>query len=207
MDYLRELTDNAFELAIVDPPYNVGASDGNFGSRASCASYKDPKMHHYSNHDSTPGPEYFKQLFRVSQNQIIWGSNYYPENLHHSGAIVWDKLTTGPLSDCEIAFQSFSKLVTKFTSQWSGFKKGGETKNHKIRVHPNQKPVKLYKWLLTNYAKEGDRILDTHLGSGSSAIASHELGFDFVGIELDEDYFKVAQKRFKQMTAQKDLFR
>ena len=205
MGYMATLPDKAFDLAIVDPPYAVGASDGNFGGKKLKPSMISGKLNgkHYANHDVTPDEYYFSELFRVSKNQIIWGSNYYPQHLKHSGAIVWDKLTTGPLSDCEIAFQSFNKLVYKYTQAWTGFNKGGD--KHQ-RIHPNQKPVKLYEWLLTNYAKPGQRILDTHLGSGSSAIAAHNLGFQLVGIELDEDYFNAACQRIENEQRQKRMF-
>lgn len=197
MEYMATLPDKAFELAIVDPPYNVGASDGKFGGKKSHPSLISGKLNgkHYANHDKTPDKEYFNELFRVSKNQIIWGSNYYPQYLYHSGAIIWDKLTTGPLSDCEIAFQSFNKLVIKFTHPWSGFNKGCDKSQ---RIHPNQKPINLYQWLLKNYAKQGDKILDTHLGSGSSAIAADIMGFDFTGLEIDKDYFEAALDRFNR---------
>jgi site-specific DNA-methyltransferase (adenine-specific) len=201
MEYMKTIPDKHFDLAIVDPPYNVSASDGKFGGQKSKPSLISNKTNakHYANHNKTPDEEYFNELFRISKNQIIWGSNYYPQYLYHSGAIVWDKLTTGPLSDCELAFQSFNKLVYKYTQAWTGFNKGGDTST---RIHPNQKPVKLYDWLLKNYAKEGDKILDTHLGSGSSAIAAHYAGFEFVGCELDTDYYKAACERFNEATKQ-----
>ena len=205
MDAMAQMKDNEYSLAIVDPPYNVGSSDGRFGGSAKKPSRISGKLNakHYANHDKTPDREYFNQLFRISVNQIIWGSNYYPQHLYHSGAIIWDKLTTGPLSDCEIAFQSFNKLVTKFTHAWTGFNKGGDKSE---RVHPNQKPINLYKWLLKNYAKEGDTILDTQLGSGSSRIAARDMGFDFTGYEIDKDYFDAAEKRFQIHIQQQTIF-
>ncbi len=201
MDLMREFPDKHFDLAIVDPPYNVGASDGKFGQNTS--DYKVATMKHYSNHNKTPNRDYFQELFRVSKNQIIWGSNYYPQYLYHSGAVIWHKKTFGPLSDCEIAFHSFNKLVRYYYQEWVGFNKGGEKVD---RVHPNQKPVRLYKWLLSQYAKEGDKILDTHLGSGSIAIACHYMGFDLTGSELDKDYFQAMQKRIKEETKQVSMF-
>jgi len=196
MDFMRNLPDNAYSLAIVDPPYAVGASDGKFGGGESKPSMVSGKRNakHYANHNKTPDADYFTQLFRVSKNQIIWGLNYYPQHLSHSGAIVWDKMTTGPLSDCELAYQSFNKLVTKYTQAWTGFNKGGEKTE---RCHPNQKPVRLYEWLLTNYAKPGDTILDTHGGSMSSVIACINLGFDITCIEKDPDYFEAAKQRIE----------
>lgn len=200
MDYMAGLEDNAFELAIVDPPYAVGANDGTFGNRIKDS--RSSSLKKYANADEVPKSDYFTELRCVSKNQIVWGANYYPEHFTHTGAIVWHKKVDGPLSDCEIAFQSFDKKVKYCWAEWQGFLTGGE---NVIRIHPNQKPVKLYNWLLANYAKEGDRILDTHLGSGSSAIAAHYAGFDFVGCELDKDYYDAAVERFHAETAQQAL--
>jgi site-specific DNA-methyltransferase (adenine-specific) len=192
LEFMQNFPDNYFELAIVDPTYNVGASDGKFGNRTKDS--KTSNLKHYANHDKTPNKDYFDELFRISQNQIIWGSNYYPQFLHHSGAIIWHKKTVGPLSDCEIAFQSFNKLVKYYYHEWFGFNKGSEKNTD--RMHPNQKPVALYRWLLKNYGNPGDKILDTHLGSGSSRIAADMEGFDFYACELDADYFTASCKRF-----------
>jgi len=199
--------DKYFDLAIVDPPYAVGASDGNFGGKAAKPSKISGKLNakHYANHDVVPDQAYFDELFRVSKNQIIWGANYYPQYLWHSGWIVWDKLTTGPLSDCELAFQSINKLVEKFTSAWTGFNKQDYTGLSKQRIHPNQKPVSLYKWTLEKYAKPGNLILDTHVGSASSLIACHDMGFDAVGFELDEDYYRESKQRLDDFMAQPRL--
>ena len=203
---MAEYEDNHFDLAIVDPPYNVGASDGRFGGKKSKPSIVGGKVgaKNYTNHDSTPNKDYFNELFRVSKNQIVWGSNYYPQHLYHSGAVVWDKKNDNNhvLSDCEIAFQSFSKLVNIVRIAWAGFYKEDDREEYKYRVHPNQKPVRLYKWLLTKYAKQGDLILDTHVGSASSLIACEDMGFEYVGFELDEDYYKAAQKRLKQFRSE-----
>lgn len=196
MEYMETLPDKAFELSIVDPPYAVGASDGRFGARKNSKTYN--KLKHYANANTTPKKEYFDELFRVSKNQIIWGANYYPEYLYHSGWIVWDKLTTGPLSDCELAFQSINKLVIKYTNEWSGFRKGNKEERETVRIHPNQKPVSLYRWLLKNFAHTGDKILDTHGGSGSSVIACIEMGFPIVWIEKDPDYYDAALDRIRR---------
>jgi len=202
MEFMKDKPDNYYDLAIVDPPHNVGASDGKFGQNSK--DYHSATMKHYANNNKTPSIEYFKEMFRVSKNQIIWGSNYYPQYLEHSGAIIWHKKSVGPLSDCEIAYQSFNKLVKYCFFEWFGFNKGFESGVE--RVHPNQKPVQLYKWTLQNYAKEGDKILDTHGGSFSSAIACHMEGFDLDICELDGDYFNDAVKRFKLNTIQERLF-
>ena len=202
MTYMRDCNDNAFDLAIVDPPYAVNASDGNFGGKKNAPSNTGVLNKHYANHDVLPDQDYFDELFRVSKNQIIWGANYYPQYLNHSGWIVWDKLTTGPLSDCELAYQSINKLVEKYVCAWSGFNKQESPRYHKGKIHPNQKPVVLYEWLLKKYAKPGDKILDTHLGSASSAIAAYYFGCDFIGTELDSDYYKLASTRFDNETSQ-----
>ncbi len=148
-----------------------------------------------------PTKEYFEQLFRVSINQIIWGGNCFglPAN---KGFVIWDKKNEGRnFSEIEYAWMSSPSIPRKFTFGVLNSNPNRE----KNKIHPTQKPVKLYEWLLTNYAIEGDKILDTHLGSGSSAIAAHNLGFDFVGMEIDRDYYEAAQKRFKLVTAQKRL--
>jgi len=202
MEGMARYPDKYFDLAIVDPTYAVGASDGTFGNKG-IYTERGKKMKHYANYNKCPEKEYFIELFRLSKNQIIWGSNYYPQFLYHSGAIIWDKKLTGsPMSDCEIAFQSFNKLVKKCTIEWNGFLKGNDKS---IKIHPNQKPIHLYKWLLHNYAKQGDKILDTHLGSGSSRIAAYQMGFDFTAFELDKEYFLAQEKRYKAYIAQLKL--
>tara|TARA_R110000751_G_scaffold251051_1_gene350536 strand:+ start:65 stop:682 length:618 start_codon:yes stop_codon:yes gene_type:complete len=204
MEYMKGLEDNAFELAIVDPPYGIGESGGNESrNRVASNSYKRKDWD-----ISAPNKDYFIELQRVSKNQIIWGANHFMQNiaLGSSCWIVWDKLTgESDFADCELAYTSFKTAVRKFQFRWSGMLQG-DMKNKEVRIHPTQKPVKLYEWLLSNYAKEGDRILDTHTGSASSAIAAHYGGFDFVGCELDEDYYKAASVRFDRETAQIDIF-
>ena len=133
----------------------------------------------------------------------MWGFNYYPQYFNHSGCIVWDKLTTGPLSDCEIAWQSINKLVIKYTHAWTGFNKGGDKS---IRIHPNQKPTKLYKWILKNYAKPDFKIIDTHAGSGSSIISFLDFGCDWIGFEIDKDPHKSATERIENHKKQLKLF-
>jgi site-specific DNA-methyltransferase (adenine-specific) len=204
MEYLATCQDNAFELAIVDPPYGIGEGGqrNRTGDRPT-AKWKNPKSQIYKIFDDSkiPKQEYFDEIKRVSNNQIVWGGNYFSEKLNASkGWIVWNKKADikEKLSMAELAWSSFDKKVNVYEHLWVGFKK-----KHKVkRIHPTQKPVELYEWLLMNYAKEGDRILDTHLGSGSIAIACHNLGFDLVGCELDTDYFNAAQKRLKQHESQ-----
>jgi site-specific DNA-methyltransferase (adenine-specific) len=204
MEYMAMLPDKAFDLAIVDPPYFELAGNGNFyGSEVSGTGVK--RLSKKSNHWEVPNEEYFSELLRVSSNQIIWGCNYYAKYIPNIGRIIWDKKNdTSTFSNAEIASQSFSKGVFIFRHLWNGMcQECGEKES---RIHPTQKPVKLYEWLLTNYAKQGQRILDTHLGSGSSAIAANNLGFDFVGMELDADYFAAACKRIEQARKQERLF-
>lgn len=207
LNIMRDIPDKYFELAIVDPPYNVGASDGNFGRGPKGGYRKDLK--HYANHNITPDKKYFDELFRISQNQIIWGSNYYPEFLKHNGAIVWIKkdYNFGILSDAEIAYNSNNKMVQIFRYNWSGFNKGNNSKDEKVSIiHPNQKPVALYRWLLINYAKPGDKIIDTHSGSGSCAIACLLEKHDFLAIEKDVDYWKASVERYETEISQGKLF-
>jgi len=150
--------------------------------------------------NNLPTKEYFNELFRVSKNQIIWGGNYFINNLKNTSCfVVWDKQNgTNNMADCELAWSSFKSSVRMYSGH---IFKGIGCTNYKP-IHPTQKPVKLYEWLLMNYAKEGDKILDTHLGSGSIAIAAHNLGFDLEGYELDKEYFEAAKKRLKQHQSQ-----
>ena len=154
-----------------------------------------------------PENEYFDELLRVSKNQIVFGANHFISRIPIDSPcwIVWDKDNTGNFADCELAWTSFKSAVRKYEFRWNGMLQGNMS-NKEIRIHPTQKPVALYEWLLTRYAKPGDKILDTHLGSGSSRIAAYNLGFDFVGCEIDEDYFKAQEERFKKHTAQLSLF-
>ncbi len=205
LDYMRECEDNAFDLAIVDPPYGIDvAKTGKVGGKK-CAPVNEYTP---SEWDAAPPPkEYFIQLERVSVNQIIWGANHFMGLLAKSSPcwVVWDKDNSGNFADCELAYTSFKTAVRKYSFRWNGMLQGN-MKNKQIRIHATQKPIQLYDWLLTNYAKPTDRILDTHLGSGSSAIAAHYFGCDFVGIEIDKDYFDAAKARFAAETAQLDIF-
>ena len=213
MEYMKGLEDNAFELAIVDPPYGINF-DGNttVKGKGGKASTFGNKQHHEKKAWDTcrPAPEYFAELQRISKNQIVWGGNYFADLLPpKKGWIFWDKKITNAkntnFSDGELAWTSSDGILRRFTYDWIGFGYLNNPQKEK-KIHPTQKPVKLYEWLLANYAKEGDKILDTHLGSGSSAIAAHYGGFDFVGCELDEDYFKAASERIERETAQLDMF-
>ena len=195
MEYMATLPDKAFDLAIVDPPYGIGNWVQDTGDlRRNGESVKWNEEHH------RPDSEYFSELKRISKERIIWGANYYNCFENQMGAIIWDKRNPNPkFSKAEIASYSRLKRVDLFVLPYYGFV--GEEKC----FHPCAKPIALYRYLLHNYAKPGDKILDTHLGSGSSAIAAHKMGFDFVGCELDKDYYDAACKRFKEQTAQLSL--
>ena len=208
MDYMATLPDKHFELAIVDPPYGIGENGDRSNSRAKLAISQDYKS--FAGGDKEPASaEYFIELVRISKNQIIWGANHFADRLLCPKSpcwIVWDKVTgDSDFADSELAYTSFKTAVRNFRFQWSGMLQG-DRKNKEVRIHPTQKPIKLYEWLLTNYAKQGDKILDTHLGSGSSAIAANNLGFEFVGMELDEDYFKASVNRFINESKQERMF-
>lgn len=195
MEAMRQMPDKAFELAIVDPPYGIGnfipSNISRTGRRASAK---------VTWNDKTPSDEYFEQLERISKERIIWGANYYNCFSSRGGAVVWNKGDANPIfSQCEIASLSFQKRVDYININWqSGFHR----ENIEHVIHPCQKPVALYEWLLKNYAKPGDKILDTHLGSGSSRIAAYNMGFEFVGYEIDEDYFKAQEERFQAHISQ-----
>ena len=203
---MREYPDKYFDLAIVDPPYGIGIS----GQKEKKQGKKsDRKYHEEKNWDlSIPEKEYFLELFRVSKNQIIWGANYFAEHLPNSmGWIVWDKNNgTTKFSDCELAFTSFNCAVRKYQFTWNGMLQEN-MKDKENRIHPTQKPISLYEFCLQfAKAEKGMKILDTHLGSGSSRIAAYRNGFDFVGFEIDKDYFEAQEKRFKTELIQPRLF-
>jgi site-specific DNA-methyltransferase (adenine-specific) len=202
---MKRYPDVFFDLAIVDPPFSIGRGNGSFGRGGRKS--KQPKkyrkdLENYVNHNVLPNKEYFDELFRVSKNQIIWGANYYPQYLYHSGWIFWDKCKKdGLMSQGELAFQSFDKKIKVFKHEWEGFRKAKSSffeGEPKTIIHPNQKPIALYDWCFEQYAKEGYKILDTHLGSGSSRISAYKKGFYFVGCELSEKYFNNGCERFNR---------
>jgi site-specific DNA-methyltransferase (adenine-specific) len=192
MDFMRGLPDKAYDLAIVDPEYGIGRD----GSLKTTSSHGGRKAHEFKGWDSKPpDAEYFKELFRVSKNQIIWGGNYFTRHLPGSmGWIFWDKGQRICNSDGELAFTSFDRALRVVHYNRVELLLDGT-------IHPTQKPVKLYRWLVRNYAKPGDRILDTHGGSMSIAIACYDLGFDLDLCELDKDYFQAGQKRLDDHVA------
>lgn len=203
MELMKRYPDNYFDLAIVDPPYGIGAdkAQNNGGEKFGYKKYKD------SDWDSEiPTAEYFKELFRVSKNQIVWGGNYMTEHLNPSmGWIIWDKGQRGfSLADGEMAWTSFNKAMRIFEFSRAGCIKSNNTMIEKF--HPTAKPFELYKYCLEKYAKQGDKILDTHLGSGSIAIACHDYKFELTACELDTEYYNKAMERINNHVAQQKLF-
>lgn len=191
MKLMSRYEDNYFDLAIVDPPYgiDINSSGTHFKEKYQVKDWDK----------NTPDDEYFKELMRVSKNQIIWGGNYFLDRLGNCKCfIVWDKKIAEDMSFamCEMA--------------WTSFKNGAKiyktTAMQLNRIHPTQKPIELYEWILMKYAKEGNKILDTHLGSGSIALACHNLGYDLTACELDKEYYEAALKRIEQHKAQTRLF-
>ena len=215
MEYMRALPDHAFDLAVVDPPYYSNAySIITPGGNLSTTGIERRKydMPHWT----PPSQEYFDELFRISKNQIIFGINYFPINPGW-GRIVWDKCKDNgtDFSDCEIAYCSLIKHVKIFRFLWNGMLQGkpndgtkaqGNKALNEIRIHPTQKPVALYRWIFKEFAKCSDKIIDTHLGSQSSRIAAYDAGLDFVGIEIDPNYYKLGEERFASHASQLNLF-
>ncbi len=215
MEAMKDMPDNQFDLAIVDPPYAIGADVGQnraaesrIRAKGKNKSGRGWKEYRKTNWDNTiPPNEYFIELFRVSKIQIIWGGNYFSYLWKFSNSfIIWNKQQREfSLADGELAWYSKTNKAMRIFD----FSRGGALANNKNnggRIHPTQKPVKLYEWLLMKYAKDGDKILDTHLGSGSIAIACHNLGFDLTGYEIDKEYFEEAKKRIEQHKQQGRLW-
>ena len=208
MELMSRYKDNHFDLAIVDPPYGIGFGTFNRTNKASDGTRVKADKYKNSNwDDGIPNEEYFKELFRVSKNQIIWGGNYFPFIWSYGGKgfIYWHKGNPVPnFADGELAWTSFNKVAKQFDYRYYGNLEGNTSASEKH--HPTQKPVKLYEWLLMNYAKEGDKILDTHLGSGSIAIACHNLGYDLTACELDKEYYNAAMERIEEHKQQLTMF-
>ena len=207
MELMSQYEDNHFDLAIVDPPYGIGECGKTNKSRGKLAVAKDYKPFTGEDLDAPP-LEYFKEVERVSKNQIIWGANHFIERISKNSScwIVWDKITgESDFADCELAWTSFKTAVRQFRFQWSGMLQG-DMKNKEHRIHPTQKPVKLYDWLLYKYAEKGQKILDTHMGSGSIAIACHYAKTPLVACELDKEYYDLACERIERETRQTELF-
>lgn len=214
MEVMKSLPDKAFDLAIVDPPYFSGPERRQFyGRRVSNIGVQ--RIYKESEKWEIPTAEYFDELQRVARHYIVWGCNYFNYVFAH-GRIVWDKCNGSSFSDCEIAATDLIKSVRLFPFMWNGMLQGksiyegrvmqGNKKLNEKRIHPTQKPVALYIWLLQKFAKPGWKILDTHLGSGSIAIACHNLGFSLLGIEKDEHYYRAAINRFEFYCKEPNLF-
>lgn len=206
MEYMKTLPDKCFDLVIADPPYGIKEDGLKNHSRSKLA-----KAQEYTPKDwdkEAMPKEFFDELIRVSKNQIIWGANHFISQIPYDSPcwIVWDKDNgNNDFADCELAWTSFNTAVRRFKYRWAGMLQEN-MKNKERRIHPTQKPVDLYGWLLLNYAKEGDIIFDPMMGSESSRIAAHRLGFDYVGCERDEEYFLNGNKRFEEETKQLQLF-
>lgn len=221
MEGMAQFQDGYFDLAIVDTPYGIG-EDGksnhsrnkafgskSFGEKNSQKRIIQAKKYDIKSWDhSPPDVSYFVELQRVSKNQIIWGANHFISRIPNDSPcwIVWDKDNSGDFADCELAYTSFRTAVRKFKWRWNGMLQEKMGADKEERIHPTQKPVPLYKWLLSKYAKQGDRILDTHAGSCSSLIACMDMGFDYIGFEIDVDYYHAATKRIEQYKSQLKLF-
>lgn len=212
MNFMSTCKDKQFDLAIVDPPYGIGNTTTSAGNKHRKTLHKRVKWN-----DKIPGKKYFNELYRISKNQIIWGCNYFYPYIKVPGRIVHYKkpfqdLNKGKIKfcPCDLASQSFDNRIEYFEYNWYGNTQNGKTNwdnsGPDARIHPTQKPIALYKWLLKKYAKLGDTILDTHLGSMSSVIACIDGGFDITGCELDPDYFEAGVKRVKNHVSQLDMY-
>ena len=203
---LKRYADNHFDLAIVDPPYGIDINNQSQGKGGGVA-----KKIEYTKKDwdkQAPNIDYFNELMRVSKNQIIWGANHFIEKIPYNAScwIVWNKENgETDFADCELAWTSFETAVRIFKWKWAGMLQQN-MKDKEQRIHPTQKPVALYEWILSKYAKQNDLILDTHLGSGSSRIAAYKGGFNFVGFEIDQEYYEKQEKRFNDFVSQLRMF-
>jgi site-specific DNA-methyltransferase (adenine-specific) len=207
MQLMARYPDKYFDLAIVDPPYGIGEDGSRNKSRRKLAIAKNYKS--FAGNDiCSPNIDYFNELIRISKNQIIWGANHFISKIPFDSScwIVWDKENgESDFADCELAWTSYKTSVRKFKYRWAGMLQEN-MKNKEVRIHPTQKPVALYKWLLDKYANKQNKILDTHLGSASIAIACHDYGFDLTACELDKDYYEKALDRLKKHQMQQKLF-
>lgn len=210
MDGMKEFPDKYFDLAIVDPVYGGVTRGGYMKNLESTKKLAEPIQYHTGIwQQEKTGDDYFTELFRVSKNQIIWGGNYFVSSIKRDSQcwIVWDKKHPEGVkfADCELAWTSFDRATRIFRYRWNGMLQEN-MKNKEKRIHPTQKPVDLYKWCINNFAKTGDIILDTHVGSASSLIACKNTNHKYVGFELDETYYKLAKQRLDQETAQMNIF-
>jgi site-specific DNA-methyltransferase (adenine-specific) len=203
---MKHYPDKWFDLAVVDVPYGIGESSNDNQSRSCLAKSKNYGKKDW---DKEPPPlEYFYELFRVSKNQIVWGANHFISRLPYDSScwLVWDKENgENDFADCELAWTSLNKAVRMVKYKWHGMLQK-DMKNKEVRIHPTQKPVGLYDWIFTKFAEPEMKILDTHLGSGSSRIAAHKNKLNFVGFEIDKEYFEKQEKRFSDYVSQLTLF-
>ena len=227
MEAMAQMKDNEFDLAIVDPPYGINVGKMAYTQEdnrpikqknGQILRVKKLKYKHGTWDKEIPPIEYFNELFRVSKNQIIWGINHFDLKNIGAGRIKWNKCVPEGVSfnNYEYAYCSLIMKEVEFVYMWAGMCQGkslnepttqqGNKKLNEKRIHPTHKPIRLYKWLFGNYAKEGDTILDTHLGSGSSRIAAYDMGFNFTGYEIDKDYFDAQDKRFANHIQQGSMF-
>jgi len=204
MKFMKTLPDNYFDLAIVDPPYGIG----DFNNKKT-KKKKHNKEYKINWNRSAPNEQYFNELKRISKNHIIFGFQFYMKYLWDelNGVIIHDFGSTGGFgSDCDLAITNLQQRVIYFKYRWQGFIRENKEDTDKNRIHPCEKPTALYKWLLKNYAKPGDKLFDSHSGSGSFRIAAHDMGFDLTSCEIDEDYYRDNEKRFQNHIKQNDLF-
>ncbi|EHK2364196.1 site-specific DNA-methyltransferase [Clostridium perfringens] len=216
MEGMKLIPDKYFDLAIVDPPYFTGPNKRKFYGRNINKLKIRRKNYEPIESWDIPSKEYFEELKRVSKNQIVWGINYFDYYLG-PGLIIWDKVNgESTFSDCEVAYCSMHNKTKMFRYMWNGMMQGksiseghimqGDKSRNEVRIHPTQKPVNLYKWILLNYAKQGDKILDTHVGSASSLVACYEMGYEFLGFEKDKNMFNLANKRLSDVMNQINFF-
>lgn len=206
---MREMPDNAFDLAVVDPVYG-GVKQGGYMKNAGQTRTEGYKTVYHAAlwQQEKTGKEYFDELFRISKNQVIWGGNYFQKVINRDSQcwLVWDKQNdNSDYADCELAWTSYNSATRIFRFTWDGFRQQ-DMKHKEKRIHPTQKPVALYAWIFRMFAKPGMKILDTHLGSGSSRLAAWDAGLDFTGYEIDKVYYDLQEKRFQDFIAQGNLF-
>jgi len=208
MEFMRNVPDKYYSLSVVDPPYGSENIIGGYTSGKGGGISSQKKYHNELWNQIAPSEAYFIELLRVSQKCIIWGANHFIENIPNPNSscwIVWNKQNgDNSFADCEIAWTNFETAVRLFEFKWQGMLQG-DMKNKETRIHPTQKPVALYKWLLTKYAKQGDKIFDSHGGSMSIAIACHDLNFDLDVCELDAEYYQQAVKRYENHKLQQRI--
>jgi site-specific DNA-methyltransferase (adenine-specific) len=208
MEAMKAFPDGFFDLAVVDPPYGIGEDGSKNHTRGKIAKSRDYKAFH-GNDLSAPSQDYFNELLRISKHQIIWGANHFVSKIPFDSScwIVWDKDNgETDFADCELAWTNYKTAVRKFQWRWQGMLQQN-MKNKEQRVHPTQKPVKLYEWIYMNYLPKGGKVLDTHLGSGSNRIAADKQGnIEFYGYEIDKEYFDASVKRYNEFKAQLTMF-